>query len=68
MTPQQQKAKVQAERQFSSVAQAWRVIQAGQITFEDVAAAPPSGISQARWSAMLNHRKDLQDGGCSSDG
>jgi hypothetical protein len=47
-----------AEIQFASAAQAWRVINQGKISLEDVIKTPPKGISPERWAAMLNNRKN----------
>ena len=46
-----------SEMQSFLVSQAWRVINQGKITLEDVVKAPPRGISPERWAAMLNNRK-----------
>lgn len=54
------RAKEKREMQFVSVAQAWRVINQGRLTFEEVAKCPPDKISEGRWRAMLNHRKDSE--------
>jgi hypothetical protein len=48
------------EMQMISVAQGWRCINSGIMTFEDVAANPPKGITPARWVGMLKHRKEAE--------
>ena len=58
MSNQRQKEK--REMQFVSAAQAWRTIQNGRFTFEDVAQCPPDNISEGRWRAMLNNRKESE--------
>ena len=55
-----QRAKEKREMQFASVAQAWRVIQSGRMTLEEIKECPPDKISKERWAAMLNHRKEAE--------